>query len=343
MTLTGNGGVVLVERLGQGDLPGPPWQVKAAGESAEDSSPSIHPEPGSVSVVIRSGMTNEAAAEPNAAQIQHWNETAGPRWVAAHEAIGNQLRGLGREAMDRAAFAGGSRVLDVGCGGGETTVEIAGRVGPTGAVIGVDVSLPLLTHALTSARAAGIANAAFTLADAQTAGLAGGAFDAVFSRFGVMFFSDPEVAFRNLRGALRPGGRLTFVCWRSFAENPLMEVPASAVATVTPLVPFDPHAPGPFAFADPERVRGMLERAGFAGVSFEKLDRLIPVGPSSGGLDAAAAFLIQMGPASAALRAAGPEVVPAALKAVREALAPHQTAEGLRMTSATWIVTASNG
>lgn len=286
-------------------------------------------------------MASEPTVEPNAEQIRYWNETAGPRWVATYEAIGNQLRELGREAMERAGFEVGSRVLDVGCGGGETSLEIARRVGPAGTVTGVDVSLPMLNHALEAARTAGVGNASFALADAQTATLGEAAFDRVFSRFGVMFFNDPEAAFRNLRRALRPGGRLTFLCWRAISENPLMMVPAAAVATVTALPTFDPTAPGPFAFADAERVRGSLERAGFTGVAFEKLDRLIPVGPG-GGLDAAAAFLVQMGPAAAALRGAAPERMPAAIAAVREAIAPYETPEGLRMPSATWIVTGGN-
>lgn len=286
-------------------------------------------------------MSNAPPAAPNAEQIRHWSETAGPRWVATYDVIGNQIRGLGHEAMERARFEPGARVLDVGCGGGETSIEIARRVGPRGNVTGVDVSLPMLTHALEAGRAAGTANATFVLADAQTATLGEGLFDHLFSRFGVMFFDDPEAAFRNLRRSLRSGGRMTFLCWRSMMENPLMRVPAAAVATVTPLSPGDPFAPGPFAFADQERVRGFLERAGFEQVAFERLDRVIPVGPE-GGLDEAAAFLVQMGPASAALKNAPPEVVPAAVAAVREAIAPYQTPEGLRMPSATWIVTGEN-
>jgi SAM-dependent methyltransferase len=283
-------------------------------------------------------MSNAPSAAPNAEQIRHWSENAGPRWVALYDIIGNQIRGLGHEAMERARFEPGARVLDVGCGGGETSIEIARRVGPRGNVTGVDVSLPMLTHALEAGRAAGTANATFVLGDAQTAMLGEGLFDHLFSRFGVMFFDDPEAAFRNLRRSLRSGGRMTFLAWRAMADNPLMRVPAAAVATLTPLPSADPNAPGPFGFANAERVAGILERAGFSHVAFEKLDRVIPVGPE-GSLDDAAAFLVQMGPASAALKNAPPELVPAAMAAVREAIAPYQTPEGLRMPSATWIVT----
>jgi SAM-dependent methyltransferase len=296
--------------------------------------------PGSAygSSMIRSLMTNRLPEAPNADQIRHWNETAGPRWVAQYDAIAGQIRGIGREALDRAALAPGSRVLDVGCGGGETTIEIARQVGPGGVATGLDVSQPMLTYALEKARAEGAGNASFTLADAQTAALPEGFYDLFFSRFGVMFFDDPAAALRNLRRALRPGGRFTFLCWRALDENPTFHVPARAVAKFVPLPPVVPHAPGPFAFADAERVGGFLGQAGFTEVRFEKLDRLLPVGGGSG-LEEAAAFLIQMGPAAAALQGALPEVVSAARAGVREAIAPYQTDEGLRMPSATWIVT----
>lgn len=171
-------------------------------------------------------MVDALPTSPNAEQARLWGDTSGPIWVALSDAIGNQLRGLGREAMDRARFEPGDRVLDVGCGGGETTLEIAGRVGPRGSVTGVDISLPMLTHALESARAAGAGQATFVLGDAQTAMLGEGLFDQLFSRFGVMFFDDPEAAFRNLRRSLRSGGRFTFLCWRAMTDNPLMRVPA---------------------------------------------------------------------------------------------------------------------
>jgi SAM-dependent methyltransferase len=280
-------------------------------------------------------------AGPNAAQIHYWNELAGPKWVALHDVVSAQIRPLGLLAMGRLAAAEGERVLDVGCGLGETTLELGRRVGDRGAVLGVDVSTPMLARAHELSRASGLANVAFEHADAQTATLAVAAFDAVFSRFGVMFFADPVAAFSNIRRALRPGGRLAFVCWRSLQENPWMLVPAMAAAQHLPMEPPDPRAPGPFAFADAARVREMLERAGFARVEHEAVDRTLAVAAGLP-LDRTVDFLLQMGPTASALRATppSPELLQRVAAAVREAIAPYEGPEGVRMPGAVWIVTA---
>lgn len=283
-------------------------------------------------------MSQPPSDTSNAEQIRYWNDTGGARWLAVHEGHSRQLAPLGLAALERAAIAAGSRVLDIGCGPGDSTFEIGKRVGPEGSVVGVDVSLPLLTRALQRAFELGAGNVSFTLADAQTAELPRQGFDAMFSRFGVMFFAEPEAAFKNLSRALRPGGRLTFICWRDISENPLMRVPAKAVAPLIAVPDPVPNAPGPFAFADSDRVRGILERAGLTEVAIEKHDRVLSVGAS--GLDGAAKLLTQMGPASRALANAGEALVTAAVAAVREALEPFNTSEGVQMPSATWVVTA---
>ncbi|WP_433932665.1 class I SAM-dependent methyltransferase [Sorangium cellulosum] len=280
-------------------------------------------------------------AGPNADQIQYWNEVGGPKWVALHDVISAQIRPLGALAMERAGIAAGERVLDVGCGLGETTLEIGRRVGPGGSVVGVDISAPMLERARAAARAAGAANVAFENADAQTTALPG-PFDVLYSRFGVMFFAEPEAAFANLRRALRSGARLAFVCWRSIQENPWLLVPAMTAARHLSTPQPDPHAPGPFAFADAARVRDILSRAGFARVEHEPVDRELSV---AGGrsLDETVDFLLQMGPASAALREAqaGPELVERVRADLREAIAPFDGPEGVRMGGAVWIVTAA--
>ncbi|WP_437938074.1 class I SAM-dependent methyltransferase [Sorangium sp. So ce341] len=278
---------------------------------------------------------------PNADQIQYWNEVAGPKWVALHDVISAQIRPLGALAMDRAGIAAGERVLDVGCGIGDTTLELGRRVGPWGAVVGVDVSAPMLERARAAAQAAGAANVAFENADAQTAALPG-PFDVLYSRFGVMFFADPAAAFANLRKALRRGARLAFVCWRSLKENPWLSVPTVTVGRHLPLPQPDPHAPGPFALADAARVGDVLSRAGFVRAHCEPIDQELSV---AGGrsLDETVDFLLKMGPASAALREANaaPELVERVRADLREAIAPHAGPEGVRMGSAVWVVTAA--
>jgi len=277
---------------------------------------------------------------PNAEQVRYWNETAAPKWIQYQTVLDTQLEGLGRMTMDRARLASGEHVLDVGCGCGATSRALATRVGASGSVHGVDISTPMLERAGALAREAGHANVRFTNADAQTHRFEPAGADVLFSRFGVMFFADPPAAFRNLRDALRPGGRLAFVCWRPLAENPWLLVPLGAAAQHMQLPPPPaPGAPGPFAFADPERVRGILDQAGFTRIKLDPVNDTLTVG--GGGLDEAVHFLLEgVGPTSAALREADPAVRPRVFAAVKEALAPFVTREGVRMPAAAWIVTA---
>ncbi|MFO0757943.1 MAG: class I SAM-dependent methyltransferase [Byssovorax sp.] len=285
-------------------------------------------------------MTSSSASHPNADQIRYWNQIGGKQWLNAHEGLRRQLLPLGLEVIERAGIEPGSRVLDVGCGCGDTSFELGRRVGPRGMVTGLDISQVLLSRALELAYEEGVSNVAFTRADAQTAALPEGAFDLLFSRFGVMFFADPEAAFRNMRRALRPGARMMFICWRDIRLNPIMLTPALAVSGLVPLPAFDPSAPGPFAFADRDRVRGFLERAGFLDVAFEELDRDLSVGHDAS-LDETAMFLTHIGPAYRALvdAGAGPDLWAAATAAIREKIAPYHRPEGVRMPSATWLVT----
>ncbi|MEW6270520.1 MAG: class I SAM-dependent methyltransferase [Thermodesulfobacteriota bacterium] len=283
-----------------------------------------------------------AADGPNAEQVRYWNEVAGPKWVSYQATLDAQIGWLGERVMDRAAIAAGESILDVGCGCGTTTRELARRTGASGRVLGVDVSAPMLEVARERARTVGASNVAFTQADAQTHPFEPAAYDLAFSRFGVMFFTDPTAAFANVRRALRPGGRLAFVCWQALAKNPWFAVPLAAVAQHVALPsPPAPGAPGPFAFADPGRVTGILEGAGFADAALEPVVDVLTVG-GDGGLDAAVDFLLQFGPASAVLREAGIDPRERVVPAVRDALAPHAGPDGVRMECAAWIVTARN-
>jgi SAM-dependent methyltransferase len=281
-----------------------------------------------------------APTGPNAEQIRYWNEVNAEKWIRFQRAIDEQIGPLGRAAMDKAAIRSGERALDVGCGCGDTTLELARRVGPTGFVVGLDVSAPMLAEATTRAHDAGSSNARFSNSDAQTHRFSSGAFDVAFSRFGVMFFADPARAFANLGRALRPGGRFAFVCWQALDRNPWMGVPMKAAAREIPFPPpADPLAPGPFAFADPDRVRRILTEAGFTNIAIDAHDEVLSIG-GRGSVDAAAEFLVQMGPTGSALRQADPAVEPRVRAAVKEAVAPFVGSDGVKMPSAAWIVLA---
>lgn len=289
-------------------------------------------------------MSRLAASGPNATQIDYWNDTAGPKWVALQEALDRQIGPLGHAAMDAARVTPGDEVLDVGCGCGATSLELARRVAPGGRVVGIDVSTVMLEVARGAAERTATTGLSFENADAQTVGLPPGAFDVVFSRFGVMFFADPGAAFANLRRALHPGGRLAFVCWQPLGSNPWMALPLMAALQHMPApAPAPPGAPGPFAFADPERVRGILGGAGFAEVALDPLEMELVVGGGRD-LDGTVDFLLQMGPLGSALRAADPDLRDRVAAAVRTAVEPFAEATGgVRMASAAWLATGQAG
>jgi SAM-dependent methyltransferase len=281
-------------------------------------------------------MTALDADGPNAAQVAYWNESAGPTWVAMHDALDHELNDLGLAAMAALAPRENERLVDIGCGCGATTLELARRVGKGGAVLGVDLSAPMLSVARERAAAAGLDQASFLQADAQVYALE--PVDGAFSRFGVMFFADPVAAFANIRKGLRPGGRVAFVCWRQLAENPWMTVPMAAVLPLLPAPPAapTPDAPGPFAFADRDRLAGILAGAGFAEISIEPLDARV----AWGDVETSVNMALRLGPVAGLVRE-HPDQRDAMAAAIRSALAAHATAEGVRLDSATWIVLAT--
>jgi SAM-dependent methyltransferase len=272
--------------------------------------------------------------EPNAAQAAYWNEIAGRSWAEFQEGLDRQVEPLGLRAMAALAPAPGERILDIGCGAGQTSLKLAQAVGAGGEVLGVDISEPLL--AVARRRIAGTPGIEVLQADAQTFAFAPAAFDAAFSRFGVMFFADPAAAFANILRALKPGGRLAFVCWRTPAENPIMRLPMEAAGSLVPApAPSEPGAPGPFAFADPDRVRGILASAGYTSVEVAAHDEKV----GSGDLQTALALALRIGPLGAILRE-NPGLREAAAPRVRAALAEHDGPDGPMLDAAVWIVTA---
>jgi SAM-dependent methyltransferase len=255
-------------------------------------------------------------------------------WAEVRELLELQLAPLGRHALAALAPQPGESVLDIGCGGGETALDLARAVAPDGSVVGVDLSAAVLTFARRAAQ--GHARVRFVQADAQVFPFEPASFDAAFSRFGVMFFADPAAAFINIRRSLRPNGRLAFVCWRALEENPLDILPLRAASAHLPPQPaHDPDAPGPFAFANPDRVRSILERAGFGEIEIIARDEQV----GSGDLDTMLAVCSRVGALGKVLRE-NPEFRAATLPAVRSTLAAHDGPEGVRLNAATWVVTA---
>jgi len=274
----------------------------------------------------------------NADEITRWNETSGGTWAELSDLLDRQLEDVGRRTMDALAPRSGERLIDVGCGCGRTTLQLAGRVGPTGGVLGLDISQPMLAVARSRAAAAGAKQVELLEADAQVHALPEGAFAGIFSRFGVMFFEDPPAAFRNLRRALVRGGRLAFVCWRAPAENPVMTRPLDAVRDLfPPLPPPVPGAPGPFAFADADHARDVLEKAGFSDIAITPHDS--EMGGNS--LDDTLTLGLRVGPVPGLLRS-HPDVLPQARESIRAALAGHVRDGAVWQPSAVWIVTAKN-
>lgn len=275
----------------------------------------------------------------NSEQIAEWNGAMGQRWVAMQQDIDRIVAPFGDAALKAAAPQPGERVIDIGCGCGDTSIEIARIVGEKGAVLGVDVSRPMLEVA--RSRGANWAHLSFRDGDASEAELPAKT-DLLFSRFGVMFFSQPSQAFSHLRRSLRTGGRCVFVCWRTPRDNAWAMTPLSAARTamgVTP-APADPEAPGPFAFADGERLRTILSGAGFGDIDVQRFDAALSVGETP---RAAAENAVQIGPVSRFVREVGVEHLPIILDAVERTLAPLAASDGhVSLNGSTWIVSATN-
>jgi len=283
----------------------------------------------------------------NDAQIAEWNGEQGQRWAQQQRTLDAMIGPFGDAALQAAAAQPGEQVIDIGCGCGSTTLTLARAVGPSGQVLGVDVSQPMLAIARAAAADAAAASPAsaraalsFIEADAATAALPLGQ-DLLFSRFGLMFFDAPAAALRHLRGALREGGRCAFVCWRTPRDNPWAMVPLMAARKALDITPppADPLAPGPFAFADDVRLRGLLVEAGFSDIDIQRCDATIAIGATP---RAAAEHSLNLGPASRLAREVGPAFHARIVDAIEQALVPLAAADRtVGLSGSTWVVTAS--
>ena len=278
----------------------------------------------------------------NTEQIADWNGVQGQRWTEYQQRIDQMMLPFAQAALQAAAAAPGEQVLDIGCGCGGSTLALARAVAPGGRVLGVDISRPMLAVAQTLAGTHAELDFAFAEADASSATLPV-AQDLLHSRFGLMFFAEPAVALRHLRGSLRRGGRIAFVCWRAPRDNAWAMAPLVAARKALGIqpAPADPNLPGPFAFADEQRLQGLLQQAGFAAIELRRFDAPVALGASAA--DAAQRSL-HVGPAARLAREAGPAQQPRILDAIEHALAEQAAGDGsVRLSGSTWVVTASNG
>ncbi|MEM7272001.1 MAG: class I SAM-dependent methyltransferase [Actinomycetota bacterium] len=282
------------------------------------------------------GAPKMGIADSNQVQADFW-AAAGTMWIADRHRFDRQVDHHGQAAIDALAPAAGERVIDIGCGVGSTTLAIAEAVGPTGHVRGLDISPTMIEGAAAFAEAEGVTNVSFAVGDAMVEPFESDA-DALFSRFGVMFFSDATAGFANMLHAIRPGGRLGFTCWQSPADNPWASVPLT-IASEFVDIPFggDPTAPGPFSLGDVDRLRSVVEDAGFAEVEITPRTADAMVGTD---LEDAIDFLFRLIPPVAALEADDPAGAAELRARLATELAPWETPDGVQVPSAVWIVTA---
>jgi SAM-dependent methyltransferase len=284
-------------------------------------------------------MSTSADKQDNSAQIAYWNDRAAVTWTAFQERLDALFEPLTALALDGAAPKSGERVIDVGCGCGATILALAHRLGPTGEVLGLDVSEPMSARARERIAGAGLTNAQVVVSDAATHDFQARA-DLLFSRFGVMFFADPVAAFANLRGAMRQGGRLLCAAWRQLADNPWFTVPLEAARPLLPpQPPADPDTPGPFALANPDRTLGIFAKAGWGDAALIRHDVPIRIA-GAGQLEQAVEFATRVGILARILAEQDPDTRARVRLAVAEALKPYDSPAGINLSGSIWLISA---
>ncbi len=276
--------------------------------------------------------------------VRFWNEVLAPKFTRFRHVLVGGLTYHSEAVFPELPVKAGDRVLDVGCGWGDTAMKLARIVGPEGEVVGIDCCDAFLAEAAADLEEAGLTNVGFMRGDAEMA-LPEGAFDFVFSRFGTMFFANPVAGLRNMRKALRPGGRMVHIVWREPADNPWLSMAKEIVLRYLPPPGEDARTcgPGPFSMSDPETVRKMMEIAGYTDIGFKRVDAPVRVGDD---VQDAIAFQLAIGPAGEVFREAGalaeakrPEIEAALAEAIgRQA----RDADGIVMDSSSWVISARN-
>jgi SAM-dependent methyltransferase len=280
-------------------------------------------------------------ALPNADQAEYWNSESGRRWIDCQEALDQRLAPLTEVLITRARICSGECVIDIGCGTGATTLQLADAVGAHGSVLAIDISEPLLAVARRRVMQGGHANVRLVRGDAQTHRFERACYDLAASRFGVMFFGDPVAAFGNLARALRPGGRLAFVCWAPLEDNPWFALPLQVGSErLGPPEPRPRRAPGPLALSEQDYILEILSAASFAGVRIDPIRTALP-GAASAREEAELAC--QVGPLARLLKERGADEATRQLvvEELAERLAPYLTADGVRLPALLHLATAA--
>ncbi len=276
--------------------------------------------------------------------IEAWNTVLFDKFVRFRRVLTGGLVEHGEAALRNRPYPPGARVLDIGCGFGDTTLAIAGQVGQRGEAVGVDCAENFIALAVKEAAAAGVANSSYFAADVQSDDLRG-PYDHAFARFGTMFFNLPGAAMRNIRRALKPRGDFTMVVWRKREDNPWIHDAEMAVREIVPVVAHEETdqvhcGPGPFSMAGPDMVSDMMRAAGFNRISFERHDCDICIGAD---MDEAVDFAMALGPAGEIIRLAGAEgerLRPQVIAALRAVFKQRLRDDGVWAPSSSWIVRA---
>lgn len=286
----------------------------------------------------------EAATETNE-YVEFWNDVLADKFERFRHILMDGLSYHSEEPLKALQVTPGSRIVDVGCGWGDTAIQLARMTGPEGHVLALDCCERFLDKGRADAAEAGIGNVDFVAADVERYPFEGD-FDLAFSRFGMMFFQNPVVAMKNIRAALKPGGRLVFIVWRAIEDNPWLGLPKEVVLQYLPPPGEDALTcgPGPFSMANPEVVTAQLKAAGFdPDVTFDRYDGPVTVGSTP---EEAMQFQLALGPAGEVFREAGDQAEARREEiesALRESLAGYQASGGeIVMPSSSWTITARN-
>ncbi len=275
----------------------------------------------------------------NADQRHFWSELKGDLWVRFQPRLDTTLAPFGERTLEALDPRPGSKILDIGCGTGATTLALAARLGPAGKILAVDLSRPMLRSAVARTDHIAEPTVTFVEADAQVHDFGQNEFDGAYSRFGVMFFDRPVAAFENIFRALRSGGRLAFACWAARTDNPWVLVPAAAARRFLDLPPPPPDdAPGQFSMQNGDRILGILRGAGWTNVGLERFDIEQSIGADPAD---AARFACRMGPLSEPFERADHDTRRNVTEAICDALEPYVGPDGVRLRFSAWIVTAT--